>query len=233
VQWRLNLELSPTDDLRSRAFSRGMSEKSLAIEEQSMSIIDSEVGPHKFSHYEWFIVKRVIHATADFDFANSGKIIFSPNAIQQAFQVFDKKRKIVTDVEMVLAGVNKNSIARIGIEAMCNISNDKVISDSKKSNKTRSALAMRYAASNIDRGIVIIGNAPTALYEIINMTKEKLVTPALIVALPVGFVSAAASKEELMKTGYEYVTNVGRKGGSSAVSSIINALMLLYLKNRA
>jgi precorrin-8X/cobalt-precorrin-8 methylmutase len=194
-----------------------MSEKSLGIEEQSMSIIDSEVGPHEFSHDEWFIVKRVIHATADFDFANSGKIVFSPNAIQHAFQVFDRKRKI----------------SRIGIEAKCNISSDKVISDSRKSNVTRSALAMRYAASDIDRGIVIIGNAPTALYEVINMTMEKLVTPALIVALPVGFVSAEASKDELRKTGYEYVTNMGRKGGSSAVSSIINALMLLYLKNKA
>jgi precorrin-8X/cobalt-precorrin-8 methylmutase len=232
VQGRLNPELSSNDDLRTRAFSRGMSEKSLGIEEQSMSIIDSEVGPHEFSHDEWFIVKRVIHATADFDFANSGKIVFSPNAIQHAFQVFNRKRKIVTDVEMVLAGVNKNSISRIGIEAMCNISSNTVISDSRKSNVTRSALAMRHAASDIHHGIVIIGNAPTALYEVINMTMEKLVTPALIVALPVGFVSAEASKDELRKTGYEYVTNMGRKGGSSAVSSIINALMLLYLKNK-
>jgi precorrin-8X/cobalt-precorrin-8 methylmutase len=209
-----------------------MSEKSLGIEEQSMRIIESEVGPHQFNDNEWFVVKRVIHATADFDFANSGKIVFSPNAVQQAFHVFDVKRKIVTDVEMVLAGLNKNSIKRIGIQAVCNISNDKVISDSRKSNQTRSALAMRYAASDIDQGIVIIGNAPTALYEIIKMTNEKLVNPALVVALPVGFVSAAASKYDLIKTGIEYVTNVGRKGGSSAVSSIINALMLLYLKCR-
>jgi precorrin-8X/cobalt-precorrin-8 methylmutase len=92
---------------------------------------------------------------------------------------------------------------------------------------------MRYAASDIDSGIVIIGNAPTALYEIIKMTKTKLIKPALVIALPVGFVSAAASKGDLMKSGIEYVTNVGRKGGSSAVSSIINALMLLYLKERA
>ncbi|HEY7109473.1 MAG TPA: precorrin-8X methylmutase [Nitrososphaeraceae archaeon] len=225
--------MSSTDDLSKRANSRAMSEKSLGIEEQSMRIIESEVGPHQYSNDEWFIVKRVIHATADFDFANSGKIVFSPNAIQQAFQVFDRQRKMVTDVEMVLAGVNKNSIRRIGIQVMCNISNDKVIRDSQKLNHTRSALAMRYAASDIDSGIVIIGNAPTALYEIIKMTKTKLIKPALVIALPVGFVSAAASKGDLMKSGIEYVTNVGRKGGSSAVSSIINALMLLYLKQRA
>lgn len=225
--------MSYTDDLKRRAHSRGMSEKSLGIEEQSMNIIDSEAGPHNFSQDEWFVVRRVIHATADFDFANSGKIIFSPNAIQRASQAFDEKRTIVTDVEMVLAGINKRSIEKIGIEAICNICNEKVLIESQKSNKTRSALAMRHAAPAIDHGIVAIGNAPTALYEIIVMMKEELVAPALIIGLPVGFVSAVDSKVELMKTRCEYVSNLGRKGGSSAVSSIVNAMMLLYLKNKA
>jgi len=206
-----------------------MSEKSLGIEEQSMRIIDSEVGTHKYNYLEWSIVRRVIHATADFDFAKSNGIIFSLNAIESAFQAFQKKQNIVTDVEMVLSGINKRSLGRIGIKALCNLSNEQVIEQAKTSEKTRSALAMRYSLPAISDGIVAIGNAPTALYEIINMIREDLVMPALIIGIPVGFVSAVESKAELENTKCEYITNLGRKGGTPAVSSIVNALMLLYL----
>jgi precorrin-8X/cobalt-precorrin-8 methylmutase len=206
-----------------------MSEKSLGIEEQSMRIIDSEVGTHKYNYLEWSIVRRVIHATADFDFAKSNGIIFSLNAIESAFQAFQKKQNIVTDVEMVLSGINKRSLGRIGIKALCNLSNEQVIEQAKTSEKTRSALAMRYSLPAISDGIVAIGNAPTALYEIINMIREDLVMPALIIGIPVGFVSAVESKAELVNTKCEYITNLGRKGGTPAVSSIVNALMLLYI----
>lgn len=206
-----------------------MSEKSLGIEDQSMRIIDSEVGTHKYNYLEWSIVRRVIHATADFDFAKSNGIIFSLNAIESAFQAFQKKQNIVTDVEMVLSGINKRSLGRIGIKAMCNLSNEQVIGQAKTSEKTRSALAMRYSLPAISDGIVAIGNAPTALYEIISMIREDLVMPALIIGIPVGFVSAVESKAELVNTKCEYITNLGRKGGTPAVSSIVNALMLLYI----
>ncbi|MGA8563739.1 MAG: precorrin-8X methylmutase [Nitrososphaeraceae archaeon] len=206
-----------------------MSEKSLGIEDQSMRIIDSEVGTHKYNYLEWSIVRRVIHATADFDFAKSNGIIFSLNAIESAFQAFQKKQNIVTDVEMVLSGINKRSLGRIGIKALCNLSNEQVIEQAKTSEKTRSALAMRYSLPAISDGIVAIGNAPTALYEIISMIREDLVMPALIVGIPVGFVSAVESKAELVNTKCEYITNLGRKGGTPAVSSIVNALMLLYI----
>ncbi|MGA7006366.1 MAG: precorrin-8X methylmutase [Nitrososphaeraceae archaeon] len=206
-----------------------MSEKSLGIEDQSMGIIDSEVGTHKYNYLEWSIVRRVIHATADFDFAKSNGIIFSLNAIESAFQAFQKKQNIVTDVEMVLSGINKRSLGRIGIKALCNLSNEQVIEQAKTSEKTRSALAMRYSLPAISDGIVAIGNAPTALYEIISMIREDLVMPALIIGIPVGFVSAVESKAELVNTKCEYITNLGRKGGTPAVSSIVNALMLLYI----
>ncbi|MGA9927687.1 MAG: precorrin-8X methylmutase [Nitrososphaeraceae archaeon] len=218
-----------TDDLKTRSRLREMSEKSLGIEDQSMRIIDSEVGTHKYNYLEWSIVRRVIHATADFDFAKSNGIIFSLNAIESAFQAFQKKQNIVTDVEMVLSGINKRSLGRIGIKALCNLSNEQVIEQAKTSEKTRSALAMRYSLPAISDGIVAIGNAPTALYEIISMIREDLVMPALIVGIPVGFVSAVESKAELVNTKCEYITNLGRKGGTPAVSSIVNALMLLYI----
>ena len=226
---RQNQTLFDTDDLKTRSQSREMSEKSLGIEEQSMRIIDSEVGTHKYNYLEWSIVRRVIHATADFDFAKSNGIIFSPNAIESAFQAFQKKQNIVTDVEMVLSGINKRSLGRIGIKALCNLSNEQVIEKAKTSEKTRSALAMRYSLPAISDGIVAIGNAPTALYEIISMIREDLVMPALIIGIPVGFVSAVESKAELVNTKCEYITNLGRKGGTPAVSSIVNALMLLYI----
>jgi precorrin-8X/cobalt-precorrin-8 methylmutase len=229
VRERQNQTLFDTDDLKTRSQSREMSEKSLGIEEQSMRLIDSEVGTHKYNYLEWSIVRRVIHATADFDFAKSNGIIFSPNAIESAFQAFQKKQNIVTDVEMVLSGINKRSLGRIGIKALCNLSNEQVIEKAKTSEKTRSALAMRYSLPAISDGIVAIGNAPTALYEIISMIREDLVMPALIIGIPVGFVSAVESKAELVNTKCEYITNLGRKGGTPAVSSIVNALMLLYI----
>ena len=226
---RQNQTLFDTDDLKTRSRLREMSEKSLGIEDQSMGIIDSEVGTHKYNYLEWSIVRRVIHATADFDFAKSNGIIFSLNAIESAFQAFQKKQNIVTDVEMVLSGINKRSLGRIGIKALCNLSNEQVIEQAKTSEKTRSALAMRFSLPAISDGIVAIGNAPTALYEIISMIREDLVMPALIIGIPVGFVSAVESKAELVNTKCEYITNLGRKGGTPAVSSIVNALMLLYI----
>ncbi|MGB8171892.1 MAG: precorrin-8X methylmutase, partial [Nitrososphaeraceae archaeon] len=216
---RQNQTLFDTDDLKTRSRLREMSEKSLGIEDQSMRIIDSEVGTHKYNYLEWSIVRRVIHATADFDFAKSNGIIFSLNAIESAFQAFQKKQNIVTDVEMVLSGINKRSLGRIGIKALCNLSNEQVIEQAKTSEKTRSALAMRYSLPAISDGIVAIGNAPTALYEIISMIREDLVMPALIIGIPVGFVSAVESKAELVNTKCEYITNLGRKGGTPAVSS--------------
>lgn len=216
-----------------RAKSREMSESSLGIEENSMKIIESEIGTHGYNDLQWNVVRRVIHATADFDFAkpNRNGIIFSANAIEKAFEAFGKKGQIVVDVDMVQSGINKKSVAKIGTNLICNISYKDVIDISKNENKTRSAVAMRYSSKEIDGGIVVIGNAPTALYEVINMINENVVKPALVIGIPVGFVSAVESKSELLKTNVEYITNIGRKGGSPTASSIINALMLLYISN--
>ncbi len=216
-----------------RAKSRDMSESSLGIEENSMKIIELEIGTHGYSEPQWNVVRRVIHATADFDFAKPDKnrIIFSTNAIKNAYEAFKKKRHIVVDVDMVQSGINKKSVTKIGTNLICNISNKEVIDISKKENKTRSTMAMRYSSKEIDGGIVVIGNAPTALYEVIKMINENVVKPLLVIGVPVGFVSAAESKSELSRTNVDFITNIGRKGGSPAASSIINALMLLYISN--
>ena len=224
------------DDLTNRvnrAKSRDMSEISLDIEEESMKIIESEIGTHGYSTLQWNVVRRVIHATADFDFVKTDKnrITFSTNAIDAAFIAFRKRCSIVVDVDMVLSGINKKSISKIGASVICNISSEKVSRLSKNENKTRSAMAMRHSSNEIDGGIVAIGNAPTALYEVIKMAREGAVKPALVIGIPVGFVSAAESKYELSRTNVEFITNTGRKGGSAAASSMINALMLMYINN--
>jgi precorrin-8X/cobalt-precorrin-8 methylmutase len=216
-----------------RAKSRDMSEAALGIEEDSMKIIESEIGIHRYTKAQWNIVRRVIHATADFDFAKPDKngIIFSTNAIENACSAFKQRRHIVVDVDMVLSGINKKSVAKIGTNLICNISNKEVVEISKNQNKTRSTVAMRYSSKEIDGGIVVIGNAPTALYEVIKMVNEDAARPSLVIGIPVGFVSASESKLELSKANVEFITNIGRKGGSPAASSIINALMLMYINN--
>ena len=144
---------------------------------------------------------------------------------------------IVTDVEMVLHGINKKSLSTLNITGVCYINDPECIKDSKKFNKTRSELAIQKSMDKINNGIVVIGNAPTALYEVISLIKEKKLFPSLVIGIPVGFVSAVESKNELSKLDVPFITNKGRKGGSSAASSIINALLLLYIerttKNKA
>jgi precorrin-8X/cobalt-precorrin-8 methylmutase len=216
------------------AVGRAMSQKAFDIEKRSFEIIESEVGDHQYNENEWVIVRRVIHATADFDFADKGKIIFHKKAIESAFNALRERCTIVTDVDMVLTAINKKSIIDLGLKAVCYISDSMVAEQAHRLGKTRSETAMRRAAKDMEGGIVAIGNAPTALYEVIDMVREGITKPALIVGIPVGFVSAAESKEELAKMhNLPFITNVGRKGGSSVVSSIINAIMLLYQSKRS
>jgi precorrin-8X/cobalt-precorrin-8 methylmutase len=216
------------------ADGRAMSEKAFDIERRSFEMIESEVGNHQYNENEWVIVRRVIHATADFDFAGNGKIIFHKKAIESAFNALRGMCTIVTDVDMVLAAISKKSIIDLGLKTVCYISDSMVAEQARRLGKTRSETAMRRATKDMDGGIIAIGNAPTALYEVINMVREGITKPALVVGIPVGFVSAAESKEELAKMNdLPFITNVGRKGGSSAVSSIINAIMLLYQSKKS
>lgn len=211
------------------ATGRAMSGKAFDIEKRSFEIIESEVGNHQYDEIQWIVVRRVIHATADVEFAGKGKIIFQEKSIESAFNAIKKRCTIVTDVDMVRAAINKKSITDLGLEATCYISDSMVAVEASRLGRTRSETAMRHAAKDMDGGIVAVGNAPTALYEVIKLIREGVTKPALVIGIPVGFVSAAESKEELRKVSdVPFITNIGRKGGSPAASSIINAIMLLY-----
>ena len=205
--------------------------KGQGIEDKSMEIIDSEIGPHPYSSDEWTIVKRVIHSTADFDFARANKIVFHKDAIENAVRALKDGCSIVVDVNGVVGLLNKDNMARFGNRVVCGISDAKVVEEAKRTNKTRAQTAMRLGAGEIDGGIVAIGNAPTALEEVIQMAEEGVARPALVIGIPVGFVCAAESKERLRSADIPYITNIGRKGGSPCASAILNAIYII-LKQR-
>jgi precorrin-8X/cobalt-precorrin-8 methylmutase len=205
--------------------------KGQGIEDESMQIIDDEVGPHQYDKFEWPIVRRVIHATADFDFAGKNKIIFHKDAVMNGINALKEGCSIVVDVNGVIGGMNKQNPKDFGNKVICNISDPDIAEQAKKENKTRSQMSMRAAASEINGGVVAIGNAPTALLEVIQMISEGITKPALIIGIPVGFVAAAESKEELQMIDVPFITNTGRKGGSSCAASIINALFKLLKEN--
>ena len=202
--------------------------KGQSIEDASMQMIEEEIGAHQYNEKEWPIVRRIIHSTADFDFAGKNKIIFHKDAIESGMNALKNGCSIVVDVNGVIGGLNKQNPKDFENKIVCNISNSNVMELAKKENKTRSQVSMRMAISEIDGGIVVIGNAPTALLEVIQMVKEGIVKPALIIGIPVGFICAAESKEELSRLeDAPFITNHGRKGGSSSASAIINALYKL------
>ena len=205
--------------------------KGQSIEDKSMEIIEHEVGSHPYNDMEWPIVRRVIHATADFDFAGKNKIVFHKDAITSGTSALKNGCSIIVDVNGVIGGLNKQNLKDFGNEIMCNISDPGLVERAKQENKTRAQMSMRVAASEINGGVVVIGNAPTALLEVIKMIREGVTKPALVIGIPVGFVSAAESKEELQTVDVPFITNTGRKGGSSCAASIVNALFKLLREN--
>ena len=201
--------------------------KGQSIEDESMQIIENEIGSHSYNEQEWPIVRRIIHSTADFDFARDNKIIFQKNAVQSGLDALKNGCSIIVDVNGIVGLMNKQNPKDFGNNVICNISEPSIIEEAKKENKTRAQMSMRIAKEDMNGGIVVIGNAPTALLEVMEMVKEGITKPALVIGIPVGFVSAVESKEELAKMDIPFITNQGRKGGSPCASAIVNALYKL------
>ena len=201
--------------------------KGQEIEDESMQIIESEIGSHSYNEMEWPIVRRIIHSTADFDFAGENKLLFHKDAISNGINALKNGCSIVADVNGVIGLMNKQNPKDFGNDLICNISDPVLMESAKKAGKTRAQMSMRMAEKEINGGIVVVGNAPTALLEVMEMFREGLVKPALVVGMPVGFVSAVESKDELSKMDMPFITNIGRKGGSPCASAIINALYKL------
>ncbi|WP_105177164.1 precorrin-8X methylmutase [Clostridium cagae] len=199
----------------------------MGIEEKSFEIIGEELGAHFFSDEELLIVKRVIHTTADFEYKDLVEI--SKDAINAGKEVLSKGATIYTDTNMALNGINKMALAKTNSKVICYVNEPDVHIEAKEKGITRSMAAVEKACSdNVD--IFVFGNAPTALFKLKELIKEKKANPKLIIAVPVGFVGAAESKENLDELGIPYIRVKGRKGGSTVGAAIVNALLYMIVK---
>jgi precorrin-8X/cobalt-precorrin-8 methylmutase len=192
------------------------------IETLSFKIIDQEAGSHDFSSDEWRIVQRMIHTSADFEYLNT--VRFHPKAITAGVNAIRLGKTIITDTNMASAGIRKQDARRFGSAVKCYIDDPQVIRISEKTGKTRAETAVDAALSEMAAGIYVIGNAPTALFRLIERIRQSKAKPALIIGLPVGFVNAAESKAALIEMDYPHISNDSRKGGSTIAASVVNAL---------
>ena len=191
------------------------------IESELLNPIDSELAP---------IIKRVIHTTADFDYAKT--LSFSKTALPKGLAALRAGERIVTDTNMAKAGINKAALAILQTEALCFMADEDVALAAKRDGTTRAVASMNKAALLPGNPIFAIGNAPTALNRLAELIHEGLIVPSLVIGVPVGFVNVVESKERIMQTNVPFIVAQGRKGGSNVAACIINALMYLITKRQ-
>jgi len=199
----------------------------MGIEERSFEIIGEEMGSHSFTEEELLIVKRAIHTTADFEYKELVEI--SETAIETAKNILGGGVTIYTDTNMALNGINKMALAKTNSRVICYVNEEAVHKEAKEKGITRSMAAVEKACNdNVD--IFVFGNAPTALFRLKELIKEGRANPKLIIAVPVGFVGAAESKENMDDLNIPYIRVKGRKGGSTVAAAIVNALMYMVVQ---
>lgn len=198
--------------------------KPMEIEKRSFEIITEELGrelPEELAP----IIKRCIHTSADFDYADN--LCFSENVVEKAIHALKNGACIVTDTQMAKSGINKKALAKYGGEVYCFMSDEDVAETAKKNGSTRATASMDKAAAMDKPLIFAIGNAPTALVRLYELIKDEKINPELIIGVPVGFVNVVQSKELIMETDVPYIVARGRKGGSNIAACICNALLYL------
>lgn len=193
------------------------------IEKRSFAIITEELGGRTFPEGVAEVVKRVIHTSADFDYADN--LCFSPDAVERAKAALEAGATIVTDTNMALAGISKGTLAKLGGRAVCLMADEAVAREAKERGVTRATVSMEHAAKLDGPLIFAIGNAPTALIRLHELMEEGAVSPALVIGVPVGFVNVVESKELFIGGETPYIIARGRKGGSNVAAAIINALL--------
>lgn len=200
------------------------------IENKSMEIIAPHLAGLNLNEAETKVYSRMIHASGDVDYA---KVIrLHPKAIEATQEALKRGANIYSDVEMVRTGINKKAFGRYGGKIECRVADPEIAEMAKREGITRSMAAMRTFGKALEGSIVAIGNAPTALFEVLRLAEEEKILPAVVIGIPVGFVGAADSKKLLAEnTLVPYVTVEGTKGGSPIAASVVNAIMYL-LDNR-
>ncbi len=195
------------------------------IERLSFKIIDGEAGDHGFEPDKWRIVQRMIHTTADFDYIKT--VRFHPKAVSSGISAIKHGCRIITDTNMAKTGIRKGELSLFKGQVHCFIADSDVAERSAKEGITRAEASVDKAFNSEYNGIYVVGNAPTALFRLISLLKDKKAAPDLIIGVPVGFVNAKESKEALMELDIPFISNVGRKGGSNLAAAIVNALLIM------
>ena len=193
------------------------------IEERSMEIIGQELGERVFPADQLPVIKRVIHTSADFDYADN--LVFSAGAVEQGIAAIKGGCTIVTDTQMAFSGVNKRVLEKFGGKAVCFMSDPDVAAEAKARGETRATVSMERAAALEGPVILAVGNAPTALVRACQLMDEGRLSPALVIGVPVGFVNVVESKELLLTMDVPHIVARGRKGGSNVAAAICNALL--------
>lgn len=202
--------------------------KPMDIEKRSFEIITELLGDKTLDPENELVIKRAIHTTADFDYAD--QLVFSEHAVQKGIEALKNGCDIVTDTQMAKAGINKNILAKLGGQVHCFMADEDVAAEAKKRGVTRAVVSMEKAAALGKPCIFAIGNAPTALIRLDEMIKEGTLHPALIIGVPVGFVNVVESKELIIDSDVPYIVARGRKGGSNVAAAICNALLYQILR---
>lgn len=197
--------------------------KPAEIEKNSFAIIAAELGDRSFPEGVAEVVKRVIHTSADFDYADN--LCFSPDVIEKAKAALAAGATVVTDTNMALAGISKPALQKLGGRALCLMADADVAREAKARGVTRATVSMEHAAKLDGPLIFAIGNAPTALIRLHELIGEGAVKPALVIGVPVGFVNVVESKELFLGGDTPYIIARGRKGGSNVAAAIVNALL--------
>lgn len=200
------------------------------IEARSFEIIDRSLWDIKLPKLQKEIIKRVIHATTDLNYAK--ELLFHPQAVKAGLAAIRAGKNIIVDATMVKAGINKKLLLNFGGKVICFIDNKDIIRRSSQLKTTRAILTMRKSKRLMNGGIVAIGNAPTALFELCDLVKKGNAKPALIIGVPVGFVGAVESKKRLLTLKVPYITNQTRYGGSSVACAIVNALLKIAKRRK-
>lgn len=193
------------------------------IERRSFEIITEELGGRTFPPLEEPVVKRVIHTTADFSYADS--LVFTHDAAHCALDALRAGATVLTDTNMALAGISKPALAKLGCKAVCYMADPDVASAARAAGTTRAVASMDKACGIEGPFIVAVGNAPTALLRLAELMDAGKIAPALVVGVPVGFVNVVEAKEELLARGVPAIVARGRKGGSTVAAAIMNALL--------
>jgi len=197
--------------------------KPMDIEKRSFEIITELLGDRIIPAEHEAVVKRVIHTTADFEYADN--LVFSAQAVEKALSALRSGCDIVTDTQMVKAGISKPTLAKLGGEVHCFMSDPDVAEEAKNRGITRAIVSMERAAQLEKPCIFAIGNAPTALIALHELMEAKKIFPALIIGVPVGFVNVVESKELIIASDVPHIVARGRKGGSNVAAAICNALL--------